>query len=296
MNKFRVITNMIVAGAVYLGAASAALAQTIPVVVSFTILGDVVKNVGGDHVSVKSLVPPDGDPHSYSPTPQDSKALKSAAVSFVSGEDLETWFKRLARASGGIDPVVVSDGIKTHSLYEHGQTMIDPHVWNSVPNIVVWVANIEEALIKADPANAADFRANAKRYNAQLKKTDGWIRHELKSIPRDRRKVLTDHDVFGYYGREYGVTFLAPVGLSTANEPPAKKVARVIDQMKKEKIHTYFIANSSSSQLVKQIAYATGAKSGGVLYPESLSEANGPASTYIDMMRYNTRLIVNAIK
>lgn len=296
MNKFRVITNMIVAGAVYLGAASAAMAHTIPVVTSFTILGDVVKNVGGDHVSVKSLVPPDGDPHSYSPTPQDSKALKSAAVSFVSGEDLETWFKRLARASGGIDPVVVSDGIKTHSLYEHGQAMIDPHVWNSVPNIVVWVANIEEALIKADPAHAADFRANAKRYNAQLKKTDGWIRHELKSIPRDRRKVLTDHDVFGYYGREYGVTFLAPVGLSTANEPPAKKVARVIDQMKKEKIHTYFIANSSSSQLVKQIAHATGAKSGGVLYPESLSEANGPASTYIDMMRYNTRLIVNAIK
>ncbi|OZI32451.1 ABC transporter substrate-binding protein [Bordetella genomosp. 10] len=274
----------------------AAAARTIDVVASFTVLADVVKNVGGDHVAVKSLVPPNGDPHEFEPSPTDAKAIREAAVTFVSGEGLETWFQRLAKASGAkTQPVVVSEGIKTHTMEEDGKVVTDPHVWNSIPNVLIWVSNIEAALAKADPDDAAAFRKNAAAYRERLGALDQTIRAKFASIPAGQRKVLTSHDAFGYYGKEYGVQFLAPQGLSTETEASAADVAKLIDQIKAEQVRVYFIENSNDPRLVKQIAQATGAQPGGELYPEALSAAAGPAPTYERLMQFNTEQIVKAI-
>lgn len=275
---------------------SSAEAKTIDVVASFTVLADVVKQVGGDHVNVKSLVPANGDPHDFEPSPDDAKAVRSAAVTFVSGEGLETWFQRLAKASGAdVAPVVVSTGIKTHTFEEDGEKVTDPHVWNSVPNVLVWVDNIEKSLAQADPEDAADFKANAERYTKTLQALNETIHSRIDAVPEEKRKVLTSHDAFGYYGKEYGVTFLSPLGMSTETEASAADVAELIDQIKKEGIKVYFIENSNDSRLVRQIASATGAQPGGELYPEALSDADGPAPSYAALMRYNTDQIVNAI-
>lgn len=277
--------------------AYASESQPIPVVASFSILADVVKNVGGNHVKVSSLVPANGDPHEFEPSPKDAKAVKNAAVTFVSGEGLETWFNRLAKASGSNKPVVtVSQGIKTHMFDEDGKQVTDPHVWNSIPNVEIWVNNIEKALEEADPASAKAYQANAKSYTAKLQALNEKIHSELAEIPVKQRKVLTSHDAFGYYGEEYKVTFLAPLGVSTETEATAADMASLIGQIKKEHVKTYFIENSNNSRLVKQIANATGAHAGGELYPESLSASNGPAPTYLQMMNYNTQQIVKALK
>jgi zinc/manganese transport system substrate-binding protein len=296
MNAKRFLFALAGSAALGLGTASAAYARTINVVASFTVLADVVKNVGGEHVSVKSLVPPNGDPHDFEPSPNDAKAAKTAAVTFVSGEGLETWFQRLAKAAGAIrKPVVVSAGIKTHTFDEDGKTVTDPHVWNSVPNVLVWVANIEKALAAADPEDASAFKANAERYSADLRRLNASIHAKIAAVPKNKRKVLTSHDAFGYYGKEYGITFLSPLGVSTETEASAADVAKLIDQIKKEGIKVYFFENSNDARLVKQIADATGAKPGGELYPEALSAKDGPAATYLKMMQYNTDEIATAI-
>ncbi|PTW58765.1 zinc/manganese transport system substrate-binding protein [Breoghania corrubedonensis] len=282
--------------ALSVGSMGAASAETVKVVASFSVLADVVKNVGGDHVEVTSLVPAEGDPHEFEPSPEDAKAVKAAAVTFVSGEGLETWFERLAKASGAEKaPVVVSEGIKTHSMDEDGETVPDPHVWNSIPNVLIWVGNIEKALATADPEDAAAFKANAAKYSAELKKLDAEIRKKVAAVPQDKRKVLTSHDAFGYYGEAYGVTFLSPLGISTETEASAAELAELIDQIKAEGIRVYFLENSNDSRLVKQVAAATGAEPGGELYPESLSAADGPVPTYLKLMQYNTDAIVSAI-
>lgn len=273
-----------------------ASAETINVVASFGVLADVVKNVGGDKVNVKSLVPPNGDPHEFEPSPENAKAVKAAAATFVSGEGLETWFERLAKAAGGSQkPVVVSTGIKTRTFEENGKTVTDPHVWNSIPNVVIWVNNIERALAKADPEDAAVFRDNAARYIKTLENLNASVHARVDAVAKDKRKVLTSHDAFGYYGREYGVTFLSPLGVSTETEASAADVAELIDQIKKEGIKVYFFENSNDPRLIKQIAEATGARAGGELYPESLTDTSGPVPTYVKLMEYNTDQIVKAI-
>jgi zinc/manganese transport system substrate-binding protein len=277
-------------------AATAAAAKTLDTVVSFTVLADVVKNVGGDHVNVKSLVPPNGDPHDYEPTPDDAKALKAADVTFLSGEGLESWFERLVKASGSENkPVIVSNGIKTAKMDEDGKMITDPHVWNSIPNVEIWVANIEAALSKADPEDEADFKANADKYLAELKDLDTYTRQRIAAIPKGNRKILTSHDAFGYFGREYGLTFLSPQGVSTETEASAADVAKLIDQIKKERVKVYFFENSNDPRLVQQVAKATGAQPGGELYPEALSPADGPAPTYLKMFRYNIDQLASAM-
>lgn len=279
-----------------LGTTAGAAAKTIDVVASFTVLADVVKNVGGEHVNVKSLVPPNGDPHEFEPSPDNAKAVKAAAVTFISGDGLENWFQRLAKAAGTTEkPVVASEGIKTRKFVEDGKKVTDPHVWNSVPNMLIWVANIEKALAKADPEDAAAFKTNAERYTKELKELDASIRSRVGAVPKDKRKVLTSHDAFGYYGAEHGVTFLSPLGVSTETEASAADVAKLIDQIKKEHIKVYFIESSNDPRLVEQVAKATGAQAGGELYPEALSTADGPVPTYVKLMQYNTDKIVSAI-
>ena len=278
------------------GMMSYASAKTIDVVASFTVLGDVVQNVGGDHVKVNSLVPANGDPHDFEPSPDNAKAVKEASVTFLSGEGLEGWFERLAKASGSKNkPVIVSKGIKTHEMEEDGETITDPHVWNSVPNVLVWVDNIEAALIKADPEDTADIKKSADAYRAKLNALNASIKAKFADVAKDKLKVLTSHDAFGYFSEAYGIKFLSPLGLSTETEASAADVAELIDQIKAEGVKAYFLENSNDSRLVKQIANATGAQPGGELYPEALSPKDGPAPTYIDLMAHNADLIAKAV-
>lgn len=275
---------------------SPASAETLKAVASFTVLADVVSQVGGAHVQVTSLVPPNGDPHEFEPSPNDAKTLKDADLTFVSGDGLETWFARLAKASGYQgSPVVASNGIKTRQMEEDGKTITDPHVWNSAANVVIWVANIEKALSAADPKDAAEFKANAARYTQELQTLNAYAHSRIDTIPQAKRKVLTSHDAFSYFGQEYGVTFLSPLGVSTETEASAADVAKLIDQIKKEQVKVYFFENSNDSRLVKQVAAATGAQPGGELYVEALSPVDGPAPTYVKMFRYNVDKLTAAM-
>ncbi|GES50227.1 metal ABC transporter substrate-binding protein [Rhizobium sp. NBRC 114257] len=296
MNKQRLLLSAAAAAFVAFGVAAPASAETLNVVASFTVLADVVKQVGGNHVKVSSLVGPNGDPHEFEPSPADAKTLNAAKVVFVSGEGLEGWMDRLITASGYKGtPVVTSEGVNTRTMVDDGKTVTDPHVWNSPVNVKVWVANIEKALSAADPADAADFEANAERYTKVLTELDAYAHGKFDKIPDDRRKVLTSHDAFGYFGREYKVNFLSPLGVSTETEASAADVAKLIEQIKTEHVKTYFFENSNDPRLVKQVAKATGAEPGGELYVESLSKANGPASTYEKMFRYNVDQLAAAM-
>lgn len=277
--------------------ATAASAKTVQAVASFTVLADMVKQVGGDHVDVTSLVPPNGDPHEYEPTPDDARKLKTADVVFTSGLGLEGWFARLAKASGYAGtPVIASDGIESRKMVDDGRTITDPHAWNSIPNAEVYVDNIEKALAKADPEDAASFKQNAAAYEAKLKALDAYAHAQVDGVPQGDRKVLTTHDALSYFGATYGVKFLSPLGFSTENEPSAAQVANVIRQIKAEHVHTYFFENSNDPRLVKQIADATGAQPGGELFVEALSPADGPAPTYADMFKYNVDKLVAGMK
>ena len=285
--------------AVFALSSMAGLAQAKPIeaVASFTVIADMVQNVGGDHVHVTSLIGPNGDPHAYEPTPNDAQALKRADLVFVSGLHLEGWLDRLIKASGYQgQPVVLSNGIKTRSMEEDGKRITDPHAWNSAANGVVYVRNIISALQKADPANASDYQAKGDQYIQQLEQLDAYARAQVQAIPSDKRKVLTSHDAFGYFGDAYGVTFLSPLGFSTETEASAADVGKLIKQIKQEHVSTYFFENSSDPRLVKQIADASGAQPGGELYVESLSPADGPASTYAQMFRYNVDKLTAAMK
>lgn len=277
--------------------AGAASAKTVQAVASFTVLADMVRQVGGDHVNVTSLVPPNGDPHEYEPTPDDARKLKAADVVFTSGLGLEGWFARLAKASGYAGaPVIASNGIKTLKMEEDGKQVTDPHAWNSIPNAEVYVANIEKALAKADPEDAAAFKQNADAYGAKLKDLDRYAHAEVAGVPQADRKVLTTHDALSYFGASYGVKFISPLGFSTEKEPSAAEVAGVIKQIKAQHVHTYFFENSNDPRLVKQIGDATGAQPGGELFVEALSPSDGPAPTYADMFKYNVDKLVAGMK
>lgn len=274
-----------------------AMAKTVDAVASFSILGDIVKQVGGDHVKVSTLVGPDGDPHSFEPSPQDGKKLAQADVVFVSGLGLEGWIDRLVSASGYKGQVITaSQGINTRQMEEDGKPITDPHAWNSMKNGVQYATNVMNALIAADPEDANYFRQRGADYIQQLQKLDLWAKTQFAAVPPQKRKVLTSHDAFGYFGQEYGVTFLAPVGFSTEAEASASDVANLIKQIKQEKVNAYFIENQADPRLVKQIAAATGAKAGGELYPEALSRAGGPAATYEQAFKHNVDTLLSSMK
>ncbi|GGP22763.1 metal ABC transporter solute-binding protein, Zn/Mn family [Silvimonas iriomotensis] len=263
-------------------------AREIRAVASFTVLADIVRNVGGAHVAVTSLVGPNGDPHVYEPTPQDAKALKQADVVLISGLGLEGWMTRLIKTSGYSGKVTVaSNGIHTRTMTDDGKVVTDPHAWNDMANGVIYTRNVIAALSAADPADAADFRRNGEVYISKLQALDAYAKARFATLPKTQRKVLTSHDAFGYFGAAYGVTFLSPVGISTEAEPAAADVARLIRQIRQEHVTAYFFENSNDPRMVKQIADATGAAPGGELYVEALSQQDGPAASYEAMFRYN---------
>ncbi|EOI1330678.1 MULTISPECIES: metal ABC transporter substrate-binding protein [Citrobacter] len=274
-----------------------ALAKTLNVVTSFSILGDITQEVGGKNVNVTTLVGPDGDPHTFEPSPKDSAALSKADVVVVNGLGLEGWLDRLVKASGFKGTLVVaSDGVKTHTLDEDGETVTDPHAWNSAANGALYAQNILSGLVNADPQDKAVLEASGKPYIAQLTELDAWAKARFSQIPQEKRKVLTSHDAFGYFGRAYGVEFLAPQGLSSESEASAAHVAALIKQIKADGVNTWFMENQLDPRLVKQIASATGAQPGGELYPEALSVKGGVADSYVKAFRHNVETIANSMK
>ncbi len=273
--------------------------EKLPVVATFSILGDFVKNVGGDRVSVTLLVGPEGDAHVYQPSPADAKKLAGAKVIFVNGFKFEGWIDRLIKASGSkASLVVATKGIKPREMAEEdhdakkGKTPehgVDPHAWQSIANARVYVANIRDALIAADPAGQEIYQKNAADYLAKLAAVETEVKEGIAKIPAERRKIITSHDAFGYFGATYGFEFIAPQGVSTETEVSARDVAKIIRQIKAQKIPAVFIENISDPRLMQRIADETGAKIGGKVYSDALSAEGGPAATYIDMMRQNIR-------
>lgn len=275
----------------------------VSVVTSFSILADFVKNVGGDRVEVTSLVGPDADTHVYTPTPLDARKIAEAGLMVVNGLGLEGWLPRLVESSGGKAQVIVATaGISPRkvtpgeALSDHREIgAADPHAWQSVPNAKVYVANIRDALIAADPAGADTYRRNADAYAAKLDQLDQEVRAAVAWIPPERRHVISTHDAFGYFAAAYGIDFIAPQGVSTDTEPSARDMAAIISQIRKQRIPAVFLENISDPRLIRQIAAETGANVGGTLYSDSLTEENGPAPTYIAMVRHNIKALTNAL-
>jgi zinc/manganese transport system substrate-binding protein len=293
----RLLALTAVAGWITTPQARSAAAKPIEVVASFTVLADMVYQVGGDLVHVSSLVGPNGDPHAFEPSPDDARRLKAADLVIVSGLGLEGWMERLITASGYQGRIVVaSDGVRTLHMDEGGKEITDPHAWNDAANGSIYVGNIVRALIAADPDRAPVYRTNGDRYTEQLKDLDRYAREQVASITPSRRKVLTTHDAFGYFAAAYGVTFLSPLGFSTESEASARDVAKLIRQIKTEHVRAYFFENSNDPRLVRQIANATDAQPGGTLYVEALSLPDGPAPTYAAMFRRNVDELVSAMK
>lgn len=288
-----------------------ALAAPIPVVASFSILGDMVKEVGGDRVSVTTIVGPNADTHVYEPKPQDAAVLGGAQAFFVNGLGFEGWLDRLVEATAFKGKVVtVSDGVHTHEMAEedghddhaegehdaHHHEGTDPHAWQSLANGLVYVRNIKAALCEIDAEGCATYTANAEAYSAQIAALDAEVKAAIAAVPEGDRKVITTHDAFGYFAEAYGVTFMAPEGISTDSEASAADVARLIDQVKSDGVKALFIENMSDPRLVQQIAAETGAKLGGALYADALSEPNEGAATYLEMFKHNVGLLVPALE
>jgi zinc/manganese transport system substrate-binding protein len=262
------------------------------VVASFSILGDFVRNVGGDSVSVTTLVGPNSDPHVYEPAPADAKKIAAARLVFVNGFGLEGWLPRLVQAAGGRATVVTAtSGI---APLRKGSDA-DPHAWQSVVNAKAYVTNISAALVAAAPADAEVFRANASAYLAKLDALDREVREAVATIPEGRRKVISTHDAFGYFAAAYGIAFIAPLGVSTESEASARDLAGIISQVKTAKIPAVFLENISDPRLIQRIAAETGAKVGGRLFSDSLTDEKGDAPTYIDMVRHNIKALTSAL-
>jgi zinc/manganese transport system substrate-binding protein len=278
---------------------SASAERQIEVVASFTILADMASEIGGRSVNVKSLVGPDKDAHVYEPTPEDVRTLRRASLLIINGMGFEGWIERLVEASGFRGTVVIaSQGIKPFRDGSEGRRESkgqagaeDPHAWQSLPNARTYVANIANAMIRSLPTNETDIRAAARRYSLALDSTDAWVRRELATIPKEKRKVITSHDAFRYFEKEYGVTFLAPQGWTTESQPTAAGVAALIRQARRERITALFVENISDSRLLEQIARESRSRVGGRLYSDALSHPDGPAGTYLDMFRHNVKTL-----
>ena len=336
MINHRVFTQLLLTLTIVFTASQSLASEPIPVVATFSILGDIVKRVGGDDIEVTTLVGADGDTHVYQPTPADARAVKEAKLLFVNGLQFEGWLDRLVEAASfNGETVVTTDGIdlinfendhdehndehegkhgdNKHSDQEagddkhhdndhdkdaddhHDHGEFDPHGWQSLRNAVIYVDNITAALAKAYPAKASTFYNNRSAYVADIEKLDVDIQKQLSALPKSARTVITSHDAFQYFGRDYNLTFLAPQGLSTESEASAKDVARLITQIRAEGIAAVFVENISDPRLIQQIASETGVGIGGKLYPGALSDTNGPASSYLDMIRSNAESITAAL-
>lgn len=323
LNAFKSAT---LAGVILL-APAAAKAEDLKVVTSFSIIEDFARQVGGNRVAITNLVGPDGDAHVYEPKPADASALKSADVILINGLTFEGFMPRLVEASAtkaplieltkGVKPLEFSEeeaghahghaGEKEEAKHDksheeghddghaHNHGPLDPHAWQSVYNAKLYVANIADAFCQSDASGCDSYKANAKAYTDKLDALNADIKTAVAEIPEEKRVIITSHDAFGYFEHAYGIEFLAPEGVSTEAEASAADVAALIRQVREDKASAIFVENITNTRLIEQIASETNLKVGGTLYSDSLSKADGPAATYIDMMRNNIKTIKDAV-
>ncbi len=274
--------------------ASASHAQTasgkIDVIASFSILADLVKQVGGDRIEVTALVGENSDAHVYQPTPADVARIGKARLIVINGLGFEGWADRLVKSSKFQgERLVASRGVKALKV----RNAIDPHAWQDPDNIKIYVDNIRQALIAVDPAGSADYNAQSVAFLAEVEKTTREVKAAWEPILREKRKIITSHDAFAYYADAFNVIFTSPQGVSTESEPSARDVAVLIRQIKQENAKAIFIENMSNRRLIDSIVAETGAKVGGTLYSDALG---GEVKTWAEMMRHNTRLLTEALK
>ena len=266
-----------------------AQAAPLKVVASFSILGDMTQRVAGDKAEVITLVGPGSDAHAFEPTPSSVKTVAHADLFIINGLGFEPWAERLSQAAGykGITVVASKNIIPLAN---------DPHAWQNIANGKTYAANIRDALIAADGAHAAEYTQNAARYIAEMETLDRWVKQQFSAVPPQKRRVITTHDAFGYFGKAYGVEFIAPLGLSTDSQPSAAVMAKLIDQIRAQQVHALFIENISDPRLMQQLERDAKAHIGGELYSDALSDANGPAPTYLAMFKHNVTQLVAGMK
>ncbi|WFE89213.1 metal ABC transporter substrate-binding protein [Roseibium porphyridii] len=292
MTLLKTLAAGFVATTLMAGVVPANAHDDLKIVASFSILGDMVEQVVGDHAKVTTIVGPDADAHVYQPSVADARAVAESDVIFVNGLGFETWSETLISESGTEATVhVATEGVTP--VMVDGET--DPHAWNSLSNGVIYVRNIADALGKAMPDHADDFNANAEAYIAKLEALDKETRTRLATLPEDRRTVVTAHDAFGYLADAYGLTFLAPVGIDTEAEPSARDLAVLITQLKEQGAAALFVENITSPALVQQISDETGIEIGGRLFSDALSERGGPATSYLAMFEHNLGTLIEAL-
>ncbi|MGB6102362.1 MAG: metal ABC transporter substrate-binding protein [Pusillimonas sp.] len=279
---------------VALPGSAAAADPPLKVVATFSVLGDMVKEIGGGHVALTTLVGPGADAHNFEPAPEDVKALADAQILVLNGLDFEAWLPRLITSAGfkGTQ-VLASEGVRVRHL-DAGD--VDPHAWQSLDNGAIYAKNIVEALSKATPAHRAYYKNRAKLFVEQMKKLDTEIRLALDDIPPGKRKVVSSHDAFGYFSQAYDIQFIALTGLANEAEPSAKEMAAIIDTVKKEGVTGVFVENTANPKLASQIARETGAKVGGTLYSDTLANADQPASNYLGMFTWNAGQLIYVLK
>ncbi len=304
LSFFRILFSLIAACTLTIGNTQAA---PMDVVTSFSIIGDFVRQVGGERVAVHTLVGADEDSHAFQPRPSDARRVGAAKLVVANGLGFDDWIVRLARSAGRTDAVVIaSSGVTPLAMDSvddgkhgkddgHDHHGADPHAWQDVANARRYVANIAAALAAADPDGATFYRDNAARYDAELAKLDSDIRTRIAMLPAERRKVVSSHDAFGYFSHAYGIRFLAPAGVASSAEPTARAVARLISQIKVEKVPAVFIENIADPRLLDRIRAESGARIGGTLYSDALSAATGPAPDYIALMRHNLQTLADAL-
>lgn len=266
------------------------------VVTTFSILADLAQRIGGDHVQVLTLVGPNRDAHAFEPGPRQSAELSEATVLIANGLGFEPWLARLEESSGFTGKAVIaSDGVATLA-WNSQPGIADPHAFQDAANAEIYAANIAQALAAADPAHAAGFKANADALIAAMDKLDNELKAEFAAIPQQRRRVLTSHDAFQYFGEAYGIEFVAVQGISTEAEPTAEDLAKIVRQARAGHLSAVFLENMADPRLAETVARESGVRLGGELYADALSEPDGPAPDYLSLMRFNARQLLAAMQ
>ena len=271
-------------------------AKQIRAVASFSVLADIVSQIGGEHVSVISLVGPNADAHVYEPKPQDAVALSSADIIFVNGLGFEGWMERLQQvASGQTKVIVASKGIVPLIIEEGGQQLPDPHAWQSPANGLIYARNVADALCGVDREDCGQFKGSLEEFGNRMKLLDDDFRNRISHISESKRQVITTHDAFAYFGAAYGIRFLAAEGISTESEPSAQNLAKLISQMRHDQISALFLENMEDPRILEQIARETGVQPGGTLFADALSKPGEGGATYLDMLKHNGELLISAM-
>ena len=272
----------------------------LPVVASFSVLGDMVRQIAGDGVALRVLAGPDTDAHAFQPRPSDAEAVRAAAAVVRNGLGFEPWLDRLLRSAGHRGVVVTaSDGVApigAPSGHGHGEGATDPHAWQDVGRARAYVAKIGEGLAKADPQRAAAWQEAAAAYGSRLEALDRHVRERMAEVPPERRVAVTSHAAFGYFGAAYGVRFLAPQGIATGSQPSAAQVAALLRQIRAERVTAVFIDGPGSQAVMERLAREAGLRPRGRLYADTLSAPDGPAPTYEAMQRHNIGLLVAGMR